>query len=233
MLFSHFCYITHITFSLFFPHSFMKKHILTPLFALMLCVPFASAQFSDVRSSDLYSEAITYVKDQGIVNGYTDGTFRPQNKISRIEFLKILIEAKFKREDIDACTTRNPYGDAKFAYFVDTPANQWYTPYLCIGKEKGIIKGDQDKGTFRPSDNITIAEGSKVVAEAFRFELDNLGQGQWYRRYVDALSQRNAIPLSILSVKDEITRAEMAEIIYRLSEKIEDRPSQTTRNLEE
>mgnify|MGYP003496571495 CR=1 FL=1 len=47
--------------------------------------------FSDVTTYNHYYTAIQYLADEGIIHGYADGTFRSDNKVSRVEFLKILL----------------------------------------------------------------------------------------------------------------------------------------------
>jgi hypothetical protein len=49
--------------------------------------------FSDVNSETNYSQAIQYLKDQKIVQGYPDGSFSPSSTINRAEFTKILVNA--------------------------------------------------------------------------------------------------------------------------------------------
>ena len=55
----------------------------------------AQQDFSDVASSHPHATAITYVKAAGIVEGYSDGTFRPDADVNRVELLKILQETEF------------------------------------------------------------------------------------------------------------------------------------------
>jgi hypothetical protein len=70
------------------------------LITTLLLIPTTFADFTDVPKDYPYYEAINYAKENNIVNGYDDGTFRPDNKISREEFIKIIIKSNFPAEKI-------------------------------------------------------------------------------------------------------------------------------------
>lgn len=179
----------------------------------------AAAEFSDVPSSHPYAPAISYVRDQGIVSGYSDGSFKPNNTINRAEFLKILLEAVLDDETINGCTLSS----AKL--FSDVPRREWFAKYVCTGKEAEVIGGYSD-GTFRPANEITFAEAAKIISISFDLVL---GPGEtWYEPYVNALGAQGAIPDTISGPEKKITRAEMAEMIYRLKTDEPSVPSTST-----
>lgn len=184
--------------------------------------------FSDVNEDYIYYDAIMYVQAEGIVNGYPDGTYRPDNWINRAEFTKIIINSKYTEEEIAQCLTENrPV--LGLDPFSDVPRGEWFAPYICMAKELGIIGGYPD-GTFQPSRFINFAESAKIISLAYGFEVDTTLE-PWYHGYVDELAERNAIPMTIESFDHYVTRGEMAEIIYRLLENITDQPSQTYESL--
>lgn len=75
----------------------IKKVIAMLLAVSMVCVNisvFASQTgFKDVNQSDWYYQTVTNMVNQGLINGYEDGTFKPQQQISRIEYAKIIFSA--------------------------------------------------------------------------------------------------------------------------------------------
>jgi len=163
----------------------------------------AAGSFPDVPADYLNSTAIQYLKDNGIISGYPDGTFKPASEINRAEFTKIVMGAL--------------YSDLKPAdCFPDVKKADWFSSYVCKAKETSVISGYPD-GTFKPANNITFSEASKIVANA-------LGGGAaagidatvWYKPYVVTLQAREAIPLSVQFFDENLTRDEMAEMIYRL-----------------
>ena len=105
-------------------------------------------------SSDLWcNNAISTLANMGIIDGFSDGTFRPYAKITRAQFAKIAV-GFFE-------TTREDYQ----GYFTDVDINAWYTEYVEAAARVGLIEGFND-GTFRPNTNITRAQACVIVNRA-------------------------------------------------------------------
>lgn len=164
--------------------------------------------FSDVAASNTNYEAIKYLKDGGVVVGYSDGQYKPKNHINRAEFLKIVMESS----DYEF-SGLNCYPDVK---------NEWYAKYVCKATKLGFVKG-YDDGYFRPEKEINFAEASKIVANVLGLALGDEGD-TWYVKYVSAIEAYKGIPESISSFAHNITRGEMAEIIWRIKQE----PSQVS-----
>ncbi len=180
------------------------------------------AAFSDVPSGDSYANAVYYLRDEGIITGYSDGTFRPDQTINRAEFTKIVTGAQFNAAaDIAMCQT---------ASFPDVRKTDWFAPYVCVAKTKNIVAGYPD-GTFRPGHNISFAEAAKILVRVFVGDVQS--DDVWYKPYVETLETLSAIPTTITRFDQSITRGEMAEMIYRLKMGITSEPSQTYKSLED
>ncbi|MEI7511034.1 MAG: DKNYY domain-containing protein [Candidatus Peregrinibacteria bacterium] len=190
------------------------------VFVLCSSLSALAQSFSDVPDSHPYAEAIEYVKTQGIVKGYEDGTFKPDATINRAEFLKILLEAQFgvKNSEIEQCATDS---------FRDIHPDAWFAPYICFAKAQDIIKGYAD-GTFRAPQNISFVESAKIILRTMAPQKEiKENTEKWYEPYMTTFSDYSLIPLSIEDVSQNITRGEMAEIIFRIQEMDGGRPSRT------
>lgn len=178
----------------------------------------ALAAFSDVPDGHPYKEAISYMQAQSIVEGYEDGTYRPDNTINRAEFTKILMYMMRMRIPIDprglvgkqACDVSSIPPEKLFS---DVGSNQWYSIPVCEAKANGAIGGYPD-GTFKPGNTINFAEAAKIIVNVYGYETGS--DPVWYKPFTDALAARSAIPESITNFDKFITRGEMAEIIFRL-----------------
>lgn len=160
--------------------------------------------FVDVLSTTPYAESILAMRAQGVIQGYADGTYKPANPVNRAEFMKILVEASGAK-DLD--------GYAK-ACFPDVDASQWYAKYVCYGKDKNIIGGYAD-GSFRPQASINLAEALKIVFTTYQINPGPTA-GEWYEPFVNEAKRRGMLVLIKSGVGDNISRGEMAELLYRL-----------------
>ena len=104
--------------------------------------------FSDVKSSDWFNNAVATMVNAGIITGYNDGTFRPNDPITRAEFATIA--ARFLSD---------PYSLQD--QFYDTEGH-WAEVYINRAAEVGWINGYND-GSFRPNKAITRAEAVTLV----------------------------------------------------------------------
>lgn len=198
----------------FFFVAFIPALFILTLFVSRANLPFASVGFSDLSSGSPFFDAINYVKSEGIVSGYDDGTYKPDNQINRAEFVKIIADAVFTEDQISTCTPTK--------IFSDVNTGDWFYPYICAASNNKIIDGYSD-GSFKPGNYINFAEASKIIVNAFGYETSS--KDVWYQQFVEKLEEFNAIPGSIYSVSKNISRGEMAEIIYRLKEEITDKSS--------
>lgn len=172
--------------------------------------------FSDVSSVRPDYEAISYLQTEKIVEGYPDGTFHPDAPINRAEFTKIITEAYYK-------------GQARgFNCFTDV-GTEWFAKYVCFDKVLNIIAGYPD-GSFRPANNINFAEIAKILVKIKGITVlpDAV---TWYKPYVEKLAELKAVPTSIMSFGQKVTRGEMAEMVYRLRADVTNQPSKSYENL--
>lgn len=178
-------------------------------FAFSGTVPSTFA-FSDVRTGITpYSAAIERLRERGVLEGYEDGSFKPTANVNRAEFVKIILESRGGEFTGSSC-------------FPDV-GNEWYARYVCAAKGEGIIAGYPD-GWFRPERPINFAEASKIMALAFGQEIET-SSPDWYEPYARALEVSKAIPLSIEKLDQDMSRGEMAEMMWRLTEGLTDQPS--------
>lgn len=167
--------------------------------------PVAAAEgFADANGT-ASSEAVAYLRAQDIVQGYQDGTFRPDRKISRVEFLKIALQSG----DISTAAC-----DADIS-FPDVIAGEWFFNIVCAAVKAGIVNGYAD-GTFRPHDAINVAEASKIIARVEALDTREEGGDDWFTPYVRELREQRVFPGTIARDGDILSRGEMAQIVWGL-----------------
>ena len=200
-----------------------KKLILIAIVLSLIPILNANAEFKDVTISQPNYDAINYVQSEGIVNGYPDGTFRPNNTINRAEFTKIFVEST-KPIGLDECINKYVNNKLAYVFFPDVPKDSWFSKYVCKAKQDSFIGGYPD-GTFKPTESINFAEAAKLLSKRFVPNFQDRKADIWYQPYVEALEANSAIPQTIDSPTKKITRGEVAEIMYRLKKGILNKPS--------
>ena len=192
----------------------MKKYTIFILAGLMffgLTHNIKAQEFSDVRDIHINQEAIQYLKTNDVIEGYSDGNYKPENRINRAEFVKIIV----------ASQVENPLGSNCFP----DVKNEWFAKYVCTAKRLGWIKGHPD-GTFKPGDYINFAESSQIISKSLNVTPDTTGtRGEWYAGYVNGLAQKKAIPSTVQFFDKDVSRGEMAEIVWRVKENRTDKVS--------
>jgi cyclophilin family peptidyl-prolyl cis-trans isomerase len=181
----------------------IKYYLAIP--TLLLAVQTVSASFTDVMEDHQYSEAILWAQENSVVDGYDDGTFKPDSTINRAEFVKIVASLHTKEVDTNQCTLPT-----------DITPEDWFTNDICYGLSQGFIAGYPDN-TFRPANPINFVEASKIIAEIHnQEEFESNPDEEWFMPYLRYVKAYNAIPPTVKSEDQEITRGEMMYIIHEM-----------------
>ncbi|HCB51253.1 TPA: hypothetical protein DEP21_01560 [Patescibacteria group bacterium] len=93
--------------------------------------------------------------------------------------------------------------------------DEWYAKYVCYAKEHAIIKGYND-GTFKPGQNVIIAEALKISLESFNETIDQSSKTTWYEPYINFVHNNSIFSKYALLPTKEMTRGEMAYLIHQL-----------------
>lgn len=104
-------------------------------------------EFSDVNDGSWYNVAVSTLANAGVLNGYPDGTFRPNQPITRAELAKVIALFADLKE-----------GTLKFSDIEE----HWARPYIELAAGNGWINGYPD-GTFKPNQNIKRSETMAMI----------------------------------------------------------------------
>lgn len=180
-------------------------------------MPLVHASFSDVLTTDEHYAAVTWWEERAVIQGYEDGTFRPDQPINRAEALKIVLEA----HDVTL-------GWEETVSYPDVATEDWFYNYVMTASSSlGWVQGYPD-GTFRPDQTINLAEALKIIAQAEALSVDPLTEAPysdvptdaWFAGYVQYFKDRFFIEAQgdgLLHPEAELTRGEFAELLYRFS----------------
>jgi hypothetical protein len=116
-----------------------------------------SSNFPDLNADFWALQYITTLSQKDIINGFADGTFRPNENVSRAEFAKMIVKAMGWM----LITPDKPS-------LSDITRNHWCYSYIETAKIHGVINGYKN-GRFRPNESITRAEVAKMIVAAAQF----------------------------------------------------------------
>lgn len=202
---------------------FLLVFILTLSFINTSLAEGEESPFSDVKVGNSHYVAIKYLKDEGILDGYENGSFKPKQEITRAEALKIIAVSTGKIIEDELKSVVLP----EKPLFSDVENDKWYAKYLLIAKDKNIINGYPD-GTFQPDQSINLVETLKMYMEclngisypdptAYLFA-DTNTEG-WYAKYVAYAANQEILNISSkneIFPDQKMTRGYFAEMIYRM-----------------
>lgn len=202
----------------------MRKRILVvgSLLLLNMAQPLAAlaAKFSDVPDTHKNAFAIQVLKDAGLVSGYDDSTFKPDQPVSRAEALAMVL----KTAGIAAAQTSQKIP------FTDVAETDWFFPMVQKGAALGKLKGYEDK-TFRPNNPVTLPEALAIALSFFQVDVkkisvepliyEGLNSNEWYSKHAQYAKNNNLIEPDWEGRFDTtvpLTRGQLAGIIHRMRE---------------
>lgn len=172
----------------------------------------SDCDFSDVPSSQTFNKEICGLKEKGVVNGYPDGSYGPNNNVTRGEMSKFVVKAFNMAEDT-SCDN-----------FPDAIANTFEKEISTL-KCQGVVGGNN--GKYLPNDSITRGEAMKIVVKAAESKgltldmtvsegfadvpMDQTFYNEIYKAYSNGIAggqDGNFYP------ERTITRGEMSKIVY-------------------
>lgn len=164
--------------------------------------------FSDVDDKMAGAEAIKKLVNAGVLNGYTDGTFRPNNPLTRAELCKI-INIAFKYTEPAADT------------FSDVKKDDWFYSQVAIAKKAGYIAGHAD-GTFKGNDYLTREQACTIITRVAKLydlsmtETITDAVSEWAVPYVNKVVANRLMSLEEggkFRATENITRAELTGVV--------------------
>ena len=167
--------------------------------------------FSDVPQTHSYFSAISELVGRGVINGYEDGTFKPEATITRAEFAKLLAVATAPSgTKFEATTTQFPdVADAN-------SSSAWAIPYIAYAVGTKAINGYED-GTFRPTATVSFGEVIKMIVCTMGYgDVVDKTLDPWYMGYVNIANSIGLTKGAYLNGAQPAPRGVVAQLIYNI-----------------
>ena len=176
--------------------------------------PQEEIEFNDIKGHWAEKAIELFVK-KGYINGYEDSTFRPDNSMTRAEFVKVVNKVF-------------GYTQKGEEQFTDVNENDWFYNDICIGIKAGYIKG-KSTDIFAPNDNITRQEVAMILTNIMNNKDENLDKlntfkdgdktAEWAKSSVEGAIEAgyiNGYEDKTIRPNGNITRAEAISMLSRV-----------------
>lgn len=180
----------------------------------------ASTTFKDVSASNSHFEAIQSLAERGVINGFEDGTYRPNATLTRGQAAKILAEVL----NLDTSSTS--------VQFKDVSSNSIYIGAINALANEGIINGFEDS-TFRQNDPLTRGQMAKILVNAFKFEkseklshsFKDVSASNIYKNDIQTLLDHEitqGTTATTFGPTEAVTRGQMATFVVRAEKALQE-----------
>ncbi len=176
-----------------------------------------NCNFKDMTGVEWSVEAVNELFHRGIISDNEEKLFRPNDYVTREEFVKMIIEALGLTDNIYNTDIN------------DVPKDRWSYPYIAAAMEKGIVVGD-DKGGFRPGENISRQDMAVIIIRVMdklyqpyttdgELFADDSQIAEYAKKAVYAAKNIgiiNGVGNNMCAPKGNATRAMAAKVIYEM-----------------
>lgn len=168
-----------------------------------------AAGYPDVPETASYKQAVTELTALGVVEGTDNGTFEPDQNVTRSQIAKMIVAALGGSTLSSAEAQKGK--DTKFA---DVTGSHWASGFISVATSEGtkFVDGYSDT-EFGPEDNVTFAQAVKMIVSALGYSTYAENEGGWpggYLNYGYSLGIANGVTASN---DTELTRAQVAQMI--------------------
>jgi len=181
-----------------------KKSVLALAIAIMMLLMLSlnAFAFSDIQDEKT-AAAVDVLQSLGVINGFPDGTFKPDDTLTRAQFTKMAVSLKQNIESELALA-------AGRTIFPDVKSNHWAAKYINYAGDikNGIINGRTD-GLFHPNDDITYAEAVTILMRMLGYTDAEVGM-VWPDGYMNAAVICGLTQGLELNAKDSFSRGNAA-----------------------
>ena len=181
------------------------KKVISAIAALALSVTsfVAMASYPDVPDTDKHASAINELSALGIIEGFEDGTFHPDELVTRAQMAKMVVSA---------LNIANAESN-KVQVFNDVPADNWAAGWVATASTQGFINGTGN-GNFDPNLNVTYEQTVKMLVSACGYDTwakEAGGYPTGYLKYGNDIGVMNGV--TGVSYDTALTRAQCAQMI--------------------
>lgn len=154
-----------------------------------------NAEYSDLQES--FSYKVDLLETLGIIEGYNDGTFRPDQSVSRVECMSFILRMMGIKD----------FASYKDGHIGDMKSSDWGYEAACTAADLGIIKLDEN-GNCNPNGYTTVEHAAIMIVRALGYEIAVKGNN-----YL-AVAQNAGIFKDVYNTNGNLTRKQIVNMLY-------------------
>ncbi len=189
----------------------LKKTLAVVLaFAMILSMGAISTfAYTDVAEGTIVSEAVGILSNLNILTGFEDGTFRPDETVTRAQMAAIICRLLGYEDQ-----AQSSMGSTVFN---DVAADHWASGYVNVAQAQQIINGYGD-GNYGPEDKVTYEQAVKMIVSALGYDLAATAKGGYPTGYLAIASAEGITKKANGKVGDAAARSTIAVLAYNALE---------------
>ena len=189
----------------------LKKTLAVVLaFAMILSMGAISTfAYTDVAEGTIVSEAVGILSNLNILTGFEDGTFRPDETVTRAQMAAIICRMLGYEDQ-----AQSSMGSTVFN---DVAADHWASGYVNVAQAQQIINGYGD-GNYGPEDKVTYEQAVKMIVSALGYDLAAAAKGGYPTGYLAIASAEGITKKANGKVGDAAARSTIAVLAYNALE---------------
>lgn len=173
----------------------------------MFTTAFAGTSIEDIKGTD-YEAAVSALVELGVVEGYPDGTYRPDAIVTRAQMAKLLVVAAGLEPAANVAK-----GATNFS---DVAANHWASGYINVAAQYGYINGYPD-GRFAPEATVTYAEAVTMAIRVLGYKTVVEAKGTWPTNYIAKAQELKVLKdVKYKAYNDGAVRGNVALLIWNM-----------------
>ena len=163
----------------------------------------ADAAYSDTKGTACEG-AVNVLSALGVVDGFTDGTYKPEQVVTRAQMAKLIITALGVAD----------YASAKTSKFTDMSAATWAIPYVEYASNLNIVNG-VGNNKFNPNGNVTYEQAATMIVRALGYtDKCNEMNGTWPAIYIQKATALGLFNDVVNKGTTGATRGDLAIMLY-------------------
>lgn len=153
--------------------------------------------YTDLYPSSYYYKSVVNLSDKGVIGGFPDGSFKPNQTVTRAQLAVMLVNANNK-------STSTGIG----AYFTDVPRSHWAYSFISAASNAGYLSGYPD-GSFKPENQVSYNEALTMIVASLGYTMKDL-TGTYPKCFTDKAKEVGVLNTCSKIGTGSVTRAEVS-----------------------